>query len=99
MKNTRYLVKLKNFFNPYVAMRFVIGTVMSNKSVRRDLSGSPILVNLFLFRIIKNLSLESRDFFGILKMHNINWLQIPYPRKTPQFSPKIAFFSNQKWLW
>ena len=51
-------------------MRFVMGTVMSSKSVRRDLSGSPILVNLFLFRIIKNLSLESRDFYGILKMHN-----------------------------
>ena len=89
---------MKNFFNPYVAMRFVIGTVMSIKSVRRDLSGSPILVNLFLFRIIKNLSLESRDFFGILKMHNVYWLEIPFPRKTTQFSefsPKIAFLASK----
>ena len=92
------LRKMFTFFNPYVAMRFVIGTVMSSKSVRRDLSGSPILVNLFLFRIIKNLSLESRDFYGILKMHNFHWLQIPsqeYPRNFWQ----TAFFDKHKLAW
>lgn len=61
------LYKLIINFNPYVAIKLVIGTVISSESVRNDLSGNPILVNLFLFRIIKNLSLESSDFFGINK--------------------------------